>query len=55
MKKEKTAVVLTIRMAPKMTERGKRDIAAWMRRQANFLTKHADQMANRFTARYIYK
>lgn len=52
--KHKSAAVLTIRDAPKMGAKGKRDIANWLRRQADFLLKDGDQFANRFTARYLY-
>lgn len=37
-----------------MTPRGRREIAAWLRRQAKFLENHGDEMASRFTARWLY-
>lgn len=51
---EKSAAIVTIKDASEMTEEGKKDIARWLRRQANFLVNHADQLASRYTARYIY-
>jgi hypothetical protein len=38
-----------------MTKRGRKDVARWLRRQAGFLERHADQLSHRFTARYIYR
>lgn len=51
---EKSAAVLTIYDAQLMTERGKKEIAAWLRRQANFLMKHNKELDKRFRARYLY-
>lgn len=53
--KEKSAAILTIRDADKMTPRGRKQIAAWLRRQSEFLTKHGKQYSGRFTARYLYR
>lgn len=53
--KTKSAAILTLKDAPLMNKRGRKNIAAWLRRQAGFLEKHADQLSNRFTARYIYR
>lgn len=53
--KEKSAAVLTLKDAPSMTKKGRKDIALWLRRQAGFLEKHADKLSHRFTARYIYR
>lgn len=50
----KSAVVLTIRDAAKMTPEGRRDIARWLDRQKRFLLKHSQELSSRFTARYIY-
>lgn len=55
MAKAKSAAILTLKEAPKMTKRGREDIAAWLRRQASFLEKHADQLSDRFVARYLYR
>lgn len=52
---EKRAAILTIFDAPAMTKRGRKQIAAWMRKQADFLEKHGQEYAKRFTARYLYK
>lgn len=52
--KEKSAAIVTIKDAPKMSRRGRKAIADWLRRQANFLETNADQLSNRFTARYLY-
>ncbi len=53
-KMNKSAVVLTIHDAADMHEQGKRDIANWLRRQADFLEAHADEYSSRYTARYLY-
>jgi hypothetical protein len=55
MKAEKSAAIVTIKDAPKMTKRGRKNIAAWLRRQAAFLEQHGNEFAGRFTARYIYR
>ena len=52
--KEKSAAIVTIKDAPNMTKRGRKQIAAWLRRQAGFLENHADKLSRRFTARYFY-
>jgi hypothetical protein len=51
---EKVAAKVTIHRGADMTKRGKRQIANWLRRQADFLESHGDQMANRFTASWRY-
>ncbi len=53
--KEKSAAILTIHRAPAMSKRGRKAIAAWLRRQAGFLERNADELSNRFTARYLYR
>ncbi len=53
--KEKSAAILTIHRAPEMSKRGRKAIAAWLRRQAGFLEHNSDELANRFTARYLYR
>jgi len=55
MNKKKSAAILTIKRAARMTPRGRKDIAAWLRRQASFLEKHAKEYSERFTARYLYR
>ncbi len=53
--KEKSAAILTVKDAPKMTRRGRKNIAEWLRRQAAFLEHNGDELSNRFTARYLYR
>ena len=52
--KTHSAAIVTIKDAPNMTKRGRKQIAAWMRQQAGFLEQHADKLSRRFTARYLY-
>lgn len=52
--KEKSAAVVTVFRADEMTPRGRRQIAAWMRRQASMLEKEGKNYAKRFTGRYLY-
>jgi hypothetical protein len=52
---EKSAAILTIKNAEKMTKKGRADIADWLRKQARFLTKHGDKYAKGFRARYLYR
>lgn len=52
--KEKRAAILTVFEAPDMTKRGRRQIATWLRKQAEFLEREGQHYAKRFTARYIY-
>ena len=55
-KKDKSAAVVTIHGAPRMTPKGRKEIAAWLRRQADSLVKHGkDYTETRFTARYLYR
>ena len=51
----KSAAVVTIRNAPAMTKRGRKAIAAWLRRHATFLEKHGNEYSTRFTGRYLYR
>lgn len=55
MAKEHAAAIITIKDAAKMTARGRRDIARWLRRHASFLERHASEFSARFTARYLYR
>lgn len=55
MAKSKSAATITIHDAAKMTAKGRKAIAAWMRRQAGFLEKHAKELSPRFRARYLYR
>lgn len=54
-KVEKSAAILTIFDAAKMSEKGRKEIALWLRRQIGFLLKHNKELSDRYTARYIYK
>lgn len=49
-----SAAIVTIRDAGNMTTKGRRDIAKWLRKQADFLLKNHKQLSKRFTARYQY-
>lgn len=51
----KEAARVVILRGSDMTLRGRRQIAAWLRRQAKFLERHGDELAPRFTARWLYK
>lgn len=53
-KETKAAAVITIRDAADMTPSGRKSIALWMRRQADFLVREGDNLSNRYTARYLY-
>lgn len=55
MSKEKSAAIVTVKDAPKMTKRGRKAIAKWLREQADFLEQYGNEFAGRFTARYLYK
>ncbi len=50
----KEAATLTIRRAQKMTKRGRRSIAGWLRRQATALIAEGEKYAPTFTARYTW-
>ncbi len=52
---EKSAAVLTIKDAPAMTKRGRKQIADWLRKQADWLEKDGAVYADRFRARYLYR
>ena len=53
---KRAAAVLTIKDAPAMTQKGAKEIATWLRRQAAMLEKPAERkaLADRFRARYLY-
>lgn len=53
--KEQSAAILTIKEADKMTKPGRKAIAAWLRKQADFFQKHGDQYSRKYTARYLYR
>lgn len=52
---EKSAAIVTIRKANTMTKRGRKAVAAWLRRQAMFLERRGPEFSDRFTARYLYR
>lgn len=53
--KEQSAAVLTIKSPGKMTSKGRKEIAGWLRQQANNLVKDGKLYTDgRFTARYMY-
>jgi len=54
MKTVKSAAIITIHNAPTMHTRGRKSVAAWMRKQADFLEKHAKELPSKFVARYLY-
>jgi hypothetical protein len=49
------AAVLTVKDADLMTRRGRKGIAAWLRRQAMFVERHGAEFAGLFRARYLYR
>ena len=55
MTKDKSAAIVTIKNADSMTKRGRKAIAEWLRRKAEFLEENGDQFSPRFTARYLYR
>jgi hypothetical protein len=56
LKGEKSAAVVTIYRAPEMTKVGRRNVAAWLRRQADFLEKEYRNITpTRYRARYLYR
>lgn len=50
----KSAAILTVKDAPKMSATGKKAIANWLRRQATMLEREGKHYSARFTARYLY-
>jgi len=56
MVKEKSAAILTLKEPGRMSKRGRKDIADWLRRQAAYFLRHGDKYSEtRFTARYLYR
>lgn len=54
--KEKSAAILTIKHPGKMSAKGRREIAAWLRRHASMLVKHGKEYTDgRFIGRYLYR
>jgi hypothetical protein len=53
--KEKSAAIITLKAPGKMSKKGRKDIAAWLRRHALMLVKDGDKYTDgRFTGRYIH-
>lgn len=52
--KPKSAAIVTIKDAPNMTAKGRRAVAKWLKRQADFLLSDHKNLSKRFTARYLY-
>jgi hypothetical protein len=53
--KSKSAAIVTVFRAPDMSKRGRKSVAEWLRRQAGFIESDGDNLASRFTARYLYQ
>lgn len=53
--KDKSAAVLTIKDAQKMTPKDRREIAAWLQMHAKYLVEHGREYSPRFTGRYLAK
>ena len=51
----KSAAIVTIRNAHKMDDEGRKAIAAWLRRHANFLIKHGKDYGPTLRGRYLYE
>lgn len=54
-KKEESAAILTIKDASKMSDKGRKAIAEWLRQNAKYLIKYGKEYNGSFRARYIYK
>ena len=50
----KSAAVLTVKDADKMTKSGRRQIAKWLLQQAKYLVQFGDQYGPTLRARYLY-
>ena len=51
----KSAATITIKDAPRMTKRGRKAIANWLRMHARYLEKHGAQYTKgRFIGRYLH-
>ena len=55
MPKLKSAAIVTIVRAADMTPRGRKNIVAWLRRQAQFLETAYAELSPRYTARWVSK
>ena len=54
MANEQSAAILTIKDAARMTPKGRKEIAQWLRIQAKNVERDGEEYARRFTARYLY-
>lgn len=54
MRKERSAATVTVRDAALMTPKGRREVAAWLRRHAALLVREGKNYSTRFTGRYVY-
>ncbi len=50
----KEAAHVIINKPFEMTNKGRKQIAKWLRQTADFLESDGDNMSKRFTARYMY-
>ena len=55
MKGEKSAATLTIHRAQDMDRNGRRRVARWIKQQADLLLKDWNELAPRYTAKYLYR
>jgi len=51
----KSAATLTIKEADRMTEDGRKEVADWLRAQADSLEEGGHDYAARFRARYMFR
>lgn len=54
MSTDRSAAIVTVKDADRMSVDGRKDIARWLRRQAGFLEKYGSEFAGTFRARYIF-
>jgi hypothetical protein len=50
----KVAAVVHIKSAANMTNKGRQEIAAWLRKQAAYLVSHGAKFSNNYRGRYYY-
>lgn len=50
-----TAAIVTVRDVSSMTKRGRKDIATWLRRQADLVeSEESKSLASRYSARFSF-
>lgn len=54
-KSEKSAAILTVFDAAKMTPAGRKNIAKWLIQQAEFVLMDGKYFTRRYTGRYMYR